>query len=358
MESPSAATPSHRDWSGAPHPSSRAAIWAGAALALAALLWSAADVLLLAFAGILLAISLRGLADWLARRTGLSGSWALAAIGIGSAVAFLGAGWLLAPDVARQVDELSRSLPRSVERLGDTISRYEWGRQVLGQAPEPAELLPDRSDVFARVTGVFSTTLGAVANFIIVLFLGLYLAAEPATYRDGVLRLVPPTRRERAGQILGELGVALRWWLIGMVASMVVIGVLTFVGLALLGIPLALTLALLAALLTFIPNVGPILSAVPAVLLGLLQGPVAAASVVALYVAIQTVESYLLTPLVQRRTVSLPPGLTIVAQVLLGVLLGGLGLALATPLTAAALVLVRMIYVEDVLGDPVGEPAS
>ena len=134
---------------------------------------------------------------------------------------------------------------------------------------------------------------------------------------------------------------------------MIIIGVLTAVGLWLLGVPLALTLGLLAALLTFIPNIGPILAVVPAALLALLQSPTRALYVVLLYLGIQTVESYLLTPLMQKRTVSLPPALTIFAQVLMGILVGRIGLVLATPLTAALFVLVKMLYVEDILGDSI-----
>lgn len=137
---------------------------------------------------------------------------------------------------------------------------------------------------------------------------------------------------------------------------MIVIGVLTAIGLWLLGVPMAVTLALIAALLTFIPNIGPILAVVPAALLALLQSPMQVVYVCLLYFGIQTFESYLLTPLVQRRTVSLPPALTIFAQVLAAVLLGGLALSLATPMAAALVVLVRMLYLEDVLGDR--EPAG
>ena len=210
-----------------------------------------------------------------------------------------------------------------------------------------------RADVLARVTGIFSTTLGIFADFIIILFIGLYLAIEPGLYTRGVIRLAPASRRERARAVIDEVGNTLRWWLIGKAASMLVIGVLTAFGLWLLDVPLALTLGLLAAILTFIPNIGPILSVVPAALLALLHSPTRALYVILLYLGIQTIESYLLTPMVQRRTVQLPPALTIFAQVLLGVLVGGLGLALATPLTAAALVLVRMIYVEDTLHDSI-----
>jgi predicted PurR-regulated permease PerM len=261
--------------------------------------------------------------------------------------------WLLAPGVADQIDELRKSLPQSVRQLGQRIERYEWGRQVLAQKPNADELMPDRADVLARATGVFSTTLGAFANFFIIIFIGLYLAAEPRLYTGGIIRLVPASRRERAREILRKVGSTLRWWLIGKVASMIVIGALTAGGLWLLGVPLALTLGLLAALLTFIPNLGPILAVVPAALLALLQSLTRALYVILLYLGIQAVESYFLTPLMQKRTVSLPPALTIFAQVLLGVLVGGLGLALATPFTAAVFVLVRMLYVEDTLRDSI-----
>lgn len=211
--------------------------------------------------------------------------------------------------------------------------------------------MPDRPDVLAKATGVVSNTLGALANVLIVLVFGIYLAADPEVYLGGLARLFPKGRRARVREVLLAVGSTLRWWLIGKFLSMVVIGVLTAIGLWLLGVPMAVTLALIAALLTFIPNIGPILAVVPAALLALLQSPMQVVYVCLLYFGIQTFESYLLTPLVQRRTVSLPPGLTIFAQVLAAVLLGGLALALATPMAAALVVLVRMLYLEDVLGD-------
>lgn len=117
------------------------------------------------------------------------------------------------------------------------------------------------------------------------------------------------------------------------------------------GHPLALILGIIAALLTFIPNIGPILSAIPAILLGLVENTTLAIHIALLYTVIQLVESYIITPLIQRKTVSLPPGLTLGAQVILGVLFGMLGLALATPLTAAALVIAKRLYLEDTLAD-------
>lgn len=143
------------------------------------------------------------------------------------------------------------------------------------------------------------------------------------------------------------------WWLIGRLLSMLIVGITVTISLWLLGIPLALTLGLLAALLDFIPNLGPTLATVPAVLLALMQSPTQAVYVLLIYIVIQQAESYLLTPIVQHRTVSLPPALTIIAQVILGVLFGVMGLILASPLAAVVLVLIKMLYVEDVLGDTI-----
>jgi predicted PurR-regulated permease PerM len=192
---------------------------------------------------------------------------------------------------------------------------------------------------------VISKTLGSFGSAFVFVFVGLFTALDPDLYQRGILQLIPRARRARAREILGLIAHALQMWMVGKLASMAVVGIATWVGLALLKIPLALVLALLAAALTFVPNFGPVLSAVPAILLALLQGPTTALAVAGLYVGIQTVESYVLTPLVQKKTAALPPALTIAAQLLMSTLAGGLGLIVATPLTAAALVLVTEAYV-------------
>lgn len=319
-------------------------------------LWAVIDVLLLTFAGILLAIFLRSLSQGVCLYTPLGEGWALAVVVLGL-VALLGVGgWLLAPQVAEQGDRLIERLPRAVQQIKEQAEQYQWSRRLFAQAPAPEEMVPENADVLTGAIGVFSTTLGALANVVIILFVGLFLAIEPRLYTDGLLRLIPMGKRARAREVLHAVGGALQWWLVGKVVAMLVIGVLTALGLWLLGVELALTLGLLAALLTFIPNLGPVLALVPAVLLALMHSPTRALYVTLLYLAIQTVESYVLTPLVQRRTVSLSPALTITAQVALGVLLGGLGLVLATPLTILLLVLIQMLYIEDTLGDSVKVP--
>ena len=311
----------------------------------------AIDVLLLAFAGVLFAILLRGLSDFLSTHTGMGEKWSLAATVLLLMVLVTVGAWLLIPSIAEQTDELRQTLPKSVELLEGQVKRYEWGRWMLEKAPEPAELIPRRLDLFRRITGVVSGTLGAIGIVVVVFFTGLFFAIQPRLYTEGIVKLVMIRKRDRAREVIGQIGAELQWWLIAKLTAMLFVGGLTWLGLWLLGIGMPLTLAVLAALLTFIPNLGPIIAAVPAVLIALLDGPATAVWVVVLYIAIQTIESYLLTPLLQQQAVSLPPALTITAQLVMAVFVGGIGLALATPLTVVVLVLVRSLYVQDMLGD-------
>lgn len=304
------------------------------------------DVVLIGFAGLLVAILLRGLAHLVARATGVSSGWALAIVAGGLAVATAGAWWWIVPTVAEQAGALREALPRAVTRLEETLSGRPWGRWLIAQAPAPQDMIPQREDMLTRITGVVSTTLGALGTVLLIVVMGLYLAAQPRAYVEGFVRLFPPRTRPRVRGVLRDVGETLQWWLAGKLAAMAFIGVLTWVGLMLLGVRMAMTLALIAGLLTFVPNIGPIVAAVPAVLLALLQGPTTALWVTGLYVAVQTLESYVVTPMIQQRAVSLPPGVILVAQLVMGVLIGTLGLALATPLAAAVAVVVRTTWVE------------
>lgn len=314
------------------------------------LIWIAADVFLLVFAGMLLAILLTRAARWGTRRLRLPHIWSLIAVVLSLVAGSAALGWLMLPRIAPQVDELAARLPAAVQSLQRYIQAYEWGQAAMARM-EVDRLLPSRSDIVARIAGVASTTLGGVANLFVILFVGVYGATEPRTYSEGFVLLVPPARRRRAREVLDELDRTLGWWLLGRLCSMVVVGTATGVGLWLLGVPLALTLGLIAAVLSFVPYVGPILAGIPAVLIGLTQGPQQAIYVLVFYFGLQMLESYLVTPLVQRRAISLPPALQLATQVLAGVLFGVMGLALAPPLTAAGQVIVRMVYVEDLLGD-------
>lgn len=315
------------------------------------LAWQAIGVVLVTFAGILLAVFFLGLADWLAAHTPLPRTWTLAIVLIGLALLVAAGVWFLAPEVSRQLDRLSDELPAALGKAQGWLNQFHWVRR-LQQAETPVtDMLPTASTAWSTVSGVFSSLFGIVGNGVIVLAVGVFVALNPSTYREGLLHLVPPAQRGRAREVLRATAQALESWLLAKVTAMIAIGVLTTLGLWLLGIELALSLGLIAAALSFIPNFGPILAVIPALLIALIHGPTDALYVVLLYVGVQAFETYLLTPMLQQRMVSLPPAVTIVMQVFFGVLAGGLGLLLATPLTAAGMVMIRMLYVQDMLGD-------
>ncbi len=319
----------------------------------ATLLYFTLDVLLLLFSAILIAVFLRSLAMPISRRLKLDETWSVLLVSVVMILVLAGAVSVLAPSVAEQGRKLRTELPRSGTQIAEFASQYSWGREVIAQLPTIEEVMQkiDTTSLMTSVGGVFSTTVGVVGNFFIVLLLAIYLAIEPQLYINGFSKLFPKERRARVLQVFARMGETLRWWIVGKIGLMIFIGVLTWIGLSIIGVPLALTLGLIAGLLSFIPNFGPILSAIPAILLAFINSPITALYVIILYVGVQIIESNLVTPLIERRTVELPPALTVVSQIALGVTLGGLGLVLATPLLAVVMVVVTMVYVEDILDD-------
>ncbi|MCC7309308.1 MAG: AI-2E family transporter [Acidobacteria bacterium] len=322
-------------------------------LLLIVLVYYTFDVLLLIFAAALLAIFLRGLGDVVCGYTNISEGLSVLVVSVLIIGVLAGGIALLAPDVADQVEHLRVTLPASAREAAEYISQFPWGRALIDQLPsfDDVTAAVGTLTLLQGVGGFFSSTVGVVGNFFIVIFLAIYFALEPRFYTRGFTNLFPLGRRTRAREVIFAIGDTLRWWLIGKVFSMVFIGLLTGIGLYLLGVPLSLALGVIAGLLSFIPNFGPILSAVPALLLAFVESPMKALYVLILYVGVQLIESNLVTPFIERKTVELPPALTIVFQLALAVLVGGLGLVLATPLLAVLIVLVQMIYIEDVLGD-------
>lgn len=330
-------------------------------LAVAYLLLSGVHVLAEAFAGMLFGLFLSTLAAWLSQRTGLSYGRALAVVVLALIGLGVGVGWFLASQLTAQFAELVRQMPQALERIRDYLAQYPWGRYLIEQAPGPQTSLAEVSQ-FVRATGFISGVAGFAVSAVVVLFVGFFGAAEPGQYRQGLFHLFPPRHRPRVGQALDAVLYNLRWWLMGQVVLMVAMGATTTVGLWLIGLPLALVLGLIAGILELIPYLGPWLSAVPAVLIALLLSPWHLGMTIALYLGLHILEGYVLLPLVQRRVVLLPPALTLLAQVLLGDLLGVAGLFIAAPLTVTAVVLLKMLYVEDTLGDQTvkvpGSPAA
>ena len=196
-----------------------------------------------------------------------------------------------------------------------------------------------------------SSTLAAFGGILLIIFLSIYVGAEPAMYRSGLMHLFPRRARKRADEVLAAIAVALRKWLVTQLIAMAVIGAVTTIALLIFRVKAAFALGLLAGLFEFIPTVGPILSAVPAVAMGFLDSPEKALIIAGVYIGIQFLENHLLIPLLMRGGVDLPPALTVVTQALMALVFGFIGLMVAVPLLAAVMVPIKMLYVHDVVGD-------
>jgi predicted PurR-regulated permease PerM len=322
----------------------------------ALLLWYSLRVLLLLFAGVLVAILLRALADGVSQVTRLRHGWSLAIVMVVLTASFGLVGWLTVPSLLDELGQVGEQLSTSMSRLHESVSHTRLGAAILQYLPDNAAFAAWRDQILGHVGSLFSTALAGAVTILVVAFIGLYVAAEPDMYIRGMLRVFPHDVRDRVSEVAGSIGYTLKWWLIGQAVDMVVIGVATWLGLWMLGIPSAALIGVLAALVNFIPNFGPLIALVPAALLALSISPSMVLWVVVLFIVLHSLEGYILLPLIQRRAVNLPAAIIIAAQVLLGLLAGGLGLALATPLAAATFVAVKMLYVEDMLGDYIDTP--
>jgi predicted PurR-regulated permease PerM len=363
------------------------------------LLWLAHVLFLTAFLGLLFGLAVARGAGYLQRLH--------IPRGLGAAILVFGAYALLygifavsAPKLSAQFGELRTRLPEATDKVEGWFAQH--GDGIVGQmlsgagggAPAPAAgpaPAPATSKVPAAPAAVppnpasprpgtpgtpgkggsplrtalthqlgtvshylfpfLSSTLEVLAGLLLITFIAIYVGAEPEVYHGGLLALVPHASRERAVEVLEAVGTALRKWLLTQFIAMLSIGVIWWIALAVIGVKAALSLAVIAGLLEFVPTVGPILSAVPAIAMGFLDSPQKALLVVFVYTAIQMIEGHLLIPILMKEGVDIPPVLTLLAQAVLAFVFGFLGLVVAVPLLAALLVGIRMLYVEGVVGD-------
>lgn len=320
------------------------------------LAWHLADVLLLIFGAVLVAVLLHALAAPIARTTPLPEVWAVVAAALGLAGLIGLVAWLFGAEVRAQAAELAERLPEAWRSFQERLGTTDLKERLLSRAQEAA---PTAGSVISGLASVVSSFAGGVADFLLVVFGGFYLATQPDLYRRGFLLLFPPgDGRESVAGALDASGAALRLWLLGQLVSMTFLFVLTGIGLWAIGVPAALALALLAGLAQFVPLIGPIVAAIPALLIALSEGWQMALWTLLLYVAIQQVESNLITPLVQRQAVALAPAVTLFAVVAFGLLFGPLGLLFATPLAVVVMVVVKKLWVREMLGEPTNVPGE
>ena len=309
-----------------------------AVIALFAAAWVISDVLLLVFAAILVAVGLHGAASAVVRYTGCPPKAALAIVCV-SVAALMGAVFYLFGNlIAAQVTELFHRLPSAWQAFQDEFHLRGMMDDLMRRAEASA---PSGATVLSAVRGVTTNVASALLGVFLVVVGGLYFALQPHMYRDGLLSLFPEERRAAASARLDEVAEALRCFLKAQLIAMVVVGLLSGIGLALLGIPAALALGLFAGLAEFVPMVGPVMAAIPALLLALTVGFDQTLYTLILFVVVQQVESNFISPVLQQEMVSLPAAVTLFAVVAFGTLLGPIGLLLATPLTVLVFALAR-----------------
>lgn len=311
------------------------------------LLWQLRHVLVIAFASVVIATLLVGAGGLVRRVSPLGHRAAVTVAGLTIVLAIALILWAAWPQLSMQSSNL-------LEQLNSSLS---YLRQQTGlDMPDSLSDLLDSSgglasSIWQNVTALAGTVLSAMTGLILVIMAGVFLAVDPRLYRDGLLLLVPRRQHERFRSALDRSGRGLRLWLLAKLISMSIIGVLVGVGAWMIGLPSPLALGLVAALLEFVPLIGPFLGAIPGLLIAFSQGWNSLLWALLLYALVQQLESNLITPAVLRKAVSVPPALFMLSVLCMGSLFGVIGVILSGPLTVTAFVLIRAIYVEDVLGE-------
>lgn len=308
------------------------------------------DVLLLFFAAVLLAVVFHAPSDWLSRRTGLDVRLCLAAVLVALAAVLALTAWLVGSNVAEQTEGVWKRLPQAIDELRGRASEIA----VVGPAVEQAGSGNSSREMVRSGLKTVTAAFGAVANIALVLFVAVLLALQPGTYVRGILHLLPRRHRDRVGEVFAEVGHMLRRWTLGQLCLMTLVGVLSYVGFVAIGLEFAGALALIAGGLTFIPFIGSLVAGAVAVLVALAQGVELALITAAVYSGVQIVEN-VCEPFIQQRAVYLAPALLLFSQAVMGALAGPVGIVLAAPLAAVTIVMVKMLYVEDRLGDPMSK---
>lgn len=309
------------------------------------LLMQLQDVFVLLFGALIFATALGAAAVQLERYTGLPWRWSVLVTVLIVLLVMLLGGWAVGDRLASELENLRERLPDAIDAFRAWLSTRPLGDSVL----DTWSSVKDGGVPWSRLIGAAGLTFGAIGNAILMLILAVYLAIDPQLYRNGVVRLFPVTQRIRVRDALQASGEGLSRWLLGQGVSMLFVGTSTAAGLALLGMPLALSLGAIAGVLAFVPFFGPIASGLLAVLIAFTEGTTEALYVAILCFGIQQVEGNVLMPFVQRWAVDLPPVLGMVSVLIFGLFFGPMGVIFATPLMVVLMILVQRVYVEDLL---------
>lgn len=311
------------------------------------LVWQLGSILLLAFAAILIAILLHVVSEPLQRWTPLP-VWADLLIAGFVLLAMIAlCGWIFGSQLSAEFSEVVTRVHAGAVKIQDLLRKTPAGQYVLSRL----------SNTNLSVTGLFGTVVStfvtAVAALVIIVMSAAYLAAEPALYRAGLVRLFGPDREQWADETIVSMAAALRYWLLGQFLQMAMIGVLSALAVWLIGLPSPLALGLIAAVAEFVPYLGPVIAAIPAGLVAVTRGPETLAWTVFAYILIHQAEGNLIMPQIQKRMVYIPPAVMLLGIAGIGALAGLLGFVLAAPIVVAIFAFVQKTYVHDTLKEDI-----
>lgn len=299
-------------------------------------------IFLLVLAGILMAIYFHGCANILKKWLHFPPKIAVFSSVLLNVIALVIFFWFVGARLEEQVTELSETLPQTIDNAKEWMKQYPAGDKVLSFL----DVSGNSGKTLSVVKQLFSSSFGILSDLYIILLLGLFFTASPLVYKKGIIKLLPPKAKSQGENLLEEVHKVLENWIKGQLFGFMFIAVLTGIGLWIIGMPLILTLALVAGLMNFIPNFGPLIALIPAVLLALMLGTSTALIVVCMYTGIQIVQSAVTQPLIQQKMVNLPPALIIFGQVAMGLLAGFWGVLLATPVIAILMTVIDHLYVQ------------
>ena len=311
----------------------------GAALAA----WTLREVVFILFGALVLANGMNAVACFLARKLRIRYALGLLAV-VTTGLIVLGAvGWFFGATINTQLEELSDKIPEGLQWLTNQIEARPYTRDLLSKL-EINDLSGTTGWIAKTLTPILRSFLGAAGSLVVMAIVSIYLAAQPERYRSGALRLLPISARSKASELLDATGNILGRWLAGQVAVMATVGLLSGVGLWLLGIDAAFVLGLVGGLMSFVPYLGSVMTAVLATLFALAQGPYHAAAVIVMYICVHFVEGNFITPLIQAEATSLPPAITLLAVISCAILFGPSAAFLAAPLTLFVITALDVLY--------------
>jgi predicted PurR-regulated permease PerM len=316
------------------------------------LLWQLGSILIMGFAAILIAILLHVASEPFQRWTPLP-LWADLAI---AGLILLGlvalGGWIFGSQLSGE--------------FADVVSRVRAGavqvQDLMRKSPAGEFILSRLSSTDVSVTGIFgavvSTFLTAIEAIVVIVISAAYFAADPAVYRAGIVRLFPPAQQDWADETIVDVAQALRYWLLGQFVQMVIVGSLSGLATWLIGLPSPLALGVIATLTEFVPYLGPIVAAIPALLVAVTRAPEAVAWTLGAYILIHQIEGNLIMPQIQRRMIYIPPALMLLGIAAMGTLAGLIGFVLAAPIVVTIFVIVQKAYVRDTLKEKITLPGE